>query len=74
MIDVYNATLDEYCRVALQSTEYYNYLKENQIPIGSDRKALKLQIEATHSWNSKKVIHIVTLLFSKTEMNSGYSI
>jgi hypothetical protein len=42
MTNLYDATLDDYCRAALQSTGFHNFLKERGGGTRPDRKVLKL--------------------------------
>ena len=69
MVDLYDATLDDYCRAALQSTQYQNYLKGRLGGSGPDRMVLKLRT-ASRSGNSKKVAQILVQLSTETKMNS----
>jgi hypothetical protein len=58
MVDLYNATLDDYCRAAMQSNIYHNFLKGRGGGIGPYRMVLKLH-SATRSGDPKKIAQAV---------------
>lgn len=41
MVNLYNAILNDYFRSALQSTQFYNFLKERLGGMGPDKKVHK---------------------------------
>jgi hypothetical protein len=69
MVDLYNATLDDYCRAAMQSTAYYNFLNGRGGGFGPDRMVLKLR-SATRSGDLKKIAQAVGELTADTGLNS----
>jgi hypothetical protein len=69
MVDLYNATLDDYCRAAMQSTAYHNFLKGRGSGFGPDRMVLKLQ-SATRSRDPKKIAQAVDELSAGAGLNS----
>ena len=69
MVDLYNATLDDYCRAALQSTQYHNYLKGRLGGQGPSRNVLALRL-ATRKGNPVKVAQIVGQISSEAGLNS----
>lgn len=58
MVDLYNTTLDDYCRAVMQSTAYHNFLKGQGGGFGPDRMVLKLR-SATRSGDPKKIAQAV---------------
>jgi hypothetical protein len=69
MTDLYNATLDDYCRAVLQSTAYYNFLKGRIGGTGPNLKVLKLR-SATRSGDPKKIAQAVGELSADVGLNS----
>jgi hypothetical protein len=69
MTDLYDATLDEYCRAALQSTCYHNFLKGLGCGTGPNQKVLKLR-SATRSGDPKQIAQAVSDLSSDAGLNS----
>jgi hypothetical protein len=69
MTDLYNATLDDYCRAALQSTAYHNFLKGVGGGIGPNRSVLRLR-SATRSGNPSKIARVVGELSTDAGLNS----
>jgi hypothetical protein len=69
MTDLYDATLDDFCRTALQSIGYHNFLKGLGCGTGPDRKVLKLW-SATRSGDPKKIAQAVSDLSSDAGLNS----
>jgi hypothetical protein len=69
MTDLYNATLDDYCRAALQSTTYHNFLKGVEGRTGPDRSMLKLH-SATCSGDPSKIARAVGELSANAGLNS----
>jgi hypothetical protein len=67
--DLYNATLDDYCRAALQSTAYHNYLKGGGGGTGPDRSVLRLR-SASRSGDPRKIAQAVGELFANAGLNS----
>ena len=43
MLDPYEATVDDYCRSAMQSIQYQNFLKDDRGGTGPDKSVLKLR-------------------------------
>ena len=70
MTDLYNATLDDYCRAALQSTAYHNFLKGRIGGTCPNLEVLKL-CSATRSKDPKKIAHAVEELSANTGLNLG---
>jgi hypothetical protein len=69
MTDLYNATLDDYCRAALQSTAYHNFLKGIGGGTGPDRSVLRLR-SAIRSGDSSKIARAVGELSADVGLNS----
>jgi hypothetical protein len=69
MSDLYNATLDDYCRAALQSTTYHNYLKGIGGGTGPDRSVLRLR-SASCSGDPRKIAQAVGDLSANAGLNS----
>jgi hypothetical protein len=69
MSDLYNATLDDYCRAALQSTMYHNYLKGIGGGTGPDRSVLRLR-SASRSCDPRKIAQAVGDLSADAGLNS----
>jgi hypothetical protein len=69
MTNLYNATLDDYCRAALQSTAYHNFLKGQIGGIGPNLMVLKLR-SATRSGDPKKIAQAVGELSADAGLNS----
>jgi hypothetical protein len=69
MTDLYNATLDDYCRAALQSTAYHNFLKGRIGGTGPNLMVLKLR-SATRSGDPKKIAQAVGELSADAGLNS----
>jgi hypothetical protein len=69
MSDLYNATLDDYCRAALQSTTYHNYLKGIGGGTGPDRSVLRLR-SASRSGDPRKIAQAVGDLSADAGLNS----
>lgn len=69
MVDLYNATLDDYYRAAMQSTAYYNFLKGRGGGFGPNRMVLKLWSIA-HFGDLKKIAQAVGELTVGTGLNS----
>jgi hypothetical protein len=69
MIDLYDVTLNDYCRAALQSTGFHNFLKRRGGGTGPDRKVLKLR-SATCFGDPKHIAQAVSDLSSDAGLNS----
>jgi hypothetical protein len=69
MMDLYDATLDDYYRAALQSTRYHNFLKGLGCGTGPDRKVLKLW-STTRSGDPKRIAQAISDLSSDVGLNS----
>jgi hypothetical protein len=69
MTELYNATLDDYCRAALQSTAYHNLLKGVGGGTGLDRSVLRLR-SATRSGDPSKIAQVVGELSVDASLNS----
>jgi hypothetical protein len=67
--DLYNATLDDYLRAAMQSVGYQNFLKGGGSGTGPDRSALKLRT-ATRSGDPKKIAQAVSEVSGAAGLNS----
>jgi hypothetical protein len=67
--DLYNATLDDYCRAALQSTTYHDYLKGGGGGTGPDRSVLRLR-SASRSGDPRKIAQAVGELSADAGLNS----
>jgi hypothetical protein len=67
--DLYNAILDDYCKAALQSTAYHNYLKGGGAGTGPDRLVLRLR-SASHSGDPKKIAQAIGELSVDAGLNS----
>ena len=46
MVDLYSATVDDYSRIALQSTAYFNFLKGGRSGTGPNTSVLRLRVAA----------------------------
>jgi hypothetical protein len=66
--DLYNATLDDYCRAALQSTAYHNFFKGVGGRTGPDRLVLRLH-SATRSSDPSKIAWVVGELSADVGLN-----
>jgi hypothetical protein len=69
MTDLYNATLDDYCRAALQSVAYRNFLKGVGGGTRPNRSVLRL-CSATHSGDPSKIARAVGDLSANAGLNS----
>jgi hypothetical protein len=69
MVDLYNATLDDYFRATIQSKEYHNFLKGRGGGIGPNRMVFKL-CSATRSGDPKKIAQAVGELSTDVGLNS----
>jgi hypothetical protein len=69
MTDLYNATLDDYCRATLQSTAYHNFLKGVGGGTGPNRSVLRL-CSATRSGDPSKIARVVGELSADVGLNS----
>jgi hypothetical protein len=69
MVDLYNATLDNYCRATMQSTAFHNFLKGRGGGFGPDQMVLKLR-SATCSRDPKKITQAVGELSMDVGLNS----
>jgi hypothetical protein len=69
MTGLYNATVDDYCRAALQSTAYHNFLKGVDGGTGPDRLVLRLR-SATCSSDPRKIAQAVGELSADAGLNS----
>jgi hypothetical protein len=69
MIDLYNATLDDYCRVALQSTAYHNFLKGVGGGTGPNCSVLRLR-STICSGDPRKIAWAVGELSANAGRNS----
>jgi hypothetical protein len=69
MTDLYNATIDYYCRAALQSTAYHNFLKGVGGGTRPDRFVLRLR-SATRSSDPRKIARAVGELSADAGLNS----
>jgi hypothetical protein len=69
MTDLYNATLDDYCRATLQSTAYHNYLKGYVGRTGPDRSVLRLH-STSRSRDPRKIAQAVGELSIDAGLNS----
>jgi hypothetical protein len=69
MTNLYNATLDDYCRASLQSTAYHNFLKGMGGGTGPDRSVLRLH-SATRSGDPSKIARAVGELSADVGLNS----
>jgi hypothetical protein len=69
MTDLYNATLDDYCRAALQSIAYHNFLKGVGGGTGPNRSVLRL-CSATRSGDPSKIARAVGELSADAGFNS----
>lgn len=69
MVDLYDATLDDYCRAALQSTQFHNFFKGHLGGSGPCRNVLKLRA-ATRNGNPVKVAQIVGQISVDAGLNS----
>jgi hypothetical protein len=67
--DLYNATLDDYCRAALQSTAYHNYLKGGQGRTRPDRSVLRLR-STSRLGDPRKIAQAVGELSGDVGLNS----
>jgi hypothetical protein len=72
MTNLYDAILDDYCRAALQSTGFHNFLKEWGGRTGPDHKVLKLR-SATHSGDPKRIAQAISDLSFDVGLNSRVS-
>jgi hypothetical protein len=72
MTDLYNATYDDYCRAALQSTAYHNFLKGVGGGTGPNRSVLRLR-SATRSGDPSKIARVVGELSADAGLNSRVS-
>jgi hypothetical protein len=72
MTDLYDATLDDYCRAALQSTGFHNFLKGRGGGTGPDHKVLKLRSSTCYG-DSKRIAQAVSNLSSDARLNSRVS-
>ena len=55
MLDPYEATVDDYCRSAMQSIQYQNILKGDHGGTGPDKSILKLNRAAQRSGDPAKM-------------------
>ena len=69
MVDLYSATVDDYSRAALQSTEYYLFLKGGRSGTGPSVSVLKLRL-ASRSGNPSRVAKLVDELSDDAGLNT----
>jgi hypothetical protein len=69
MTDLYNATLYDYCRAALQSIVYHNFLKGVGGGTGPDRSVLRLR-SATCFGDPRKIAQVVGEFSADVVLNS----
>ena len=58
MVDLYSATVDDYNRAALQSSGYFNFLKDGRSGTGPSTSVLKLRLASRMS-NPSKIARLV---------------
>ena len=58
MVDVYHATVDDFVWVALQSSFYFNYLRDGPPKTSPSKSKLQLRLESK-SENSRRVVKLL---------------
>ena len=69
MVDLYSATGNDYSRVALQSTAYYNFLKGGCCGTGPSNLVLRLRLAAQNA-NPSRVAKLVDDVSCATGLNT----
>ena len=72
MVGLYSVTVDDYSRIAVQSTRYYLYLKGNRRGIEPNTLVLKLRL-VSRSENPLKVARLVDEISSDVGVNTRVS-
>ena len=69
MLDPYEATIDDYCKSAMQSIQYQNFLKGNCGGTGPNKSVLKL-CAAWRSGNPAKMAKAMNAVSEEAELKS----
>ena len=69
MVDLYSAIVDDYNRAALQSTRYFNFLKDGRCGTGPSSSVLRLRL-ASRSRNPSRVAKAVDDISTVSRSNT----